>query len=163
MNTLYKKYSKLTKDELNGHLIESCKNGDLDAVKYLLTSPDLSMHADIFCQDYYCLINAAWNNHVDVVKYLLTSPDLQYKANIHASEDRTFRSSLNHERKDLMMFLIHDMHIQKTGHIKKALKVLEPEDKEIILKMFKTRDFSKKLNKELDLSLTTNDRKKLKI
>jgi elongation factor P--beta-lysine ligase len=163
MNKFYKKYSHLSKDELNGNLIASCKNGDLDAVKYLLTSPELKLHADIFCQDYYCLITAAWSNHFEIVKYLLTSPDLTYKANIHANEDRVFKVSLSHENKDLMMFLIHDMNIQKTKHIKKALKYLDPKDKETILKNFKTRDFSKQLNAELDLSLMSNNNKKLKI
>ncbi len=161
MNKFYKKYSKLNQDELNGNLIESCRKGELEAVKYLLTSPELKTHADIFCQDYYCLITAAICNHLNIVKYLLTSPDLKYKANVHANEDRVFIASLNHENKDLMMFLVQDMNIQKTKNIKAALK--NSESKEIILKMFKTKTLAEKLNKELDLPIISNNNKKLKL
>jgi hypothetical protein len=41
--------SYIEQDNLDKSLIEACKVGDLAKVKYLLTSDELSQHADISC------------------------------------------------------------------------------------------------------------------
>ena len=40
-------YKTLTQKQLNEVFIDSCQEGHLEVVKYLLTSPDLKEHADI--------------------------------------------------------------------------------------------------------------------
>mgnify|MGYP003415881926 CR=1 FL=1 len=72
-------------ENINKELIEACKNGDLDKVRYVLTSPELSVHADIHASvseesddnDFIKhlaeepLFQAAKNGHLSIVKYLL--------------------------------------------------------------------------------------------
>ena len=48
---LKEKYKKLNQEELNKQFIDGCKNDNLDIVQYLLTSPELTEHADIHAAD----------------------------------------------------------------------------------------------------------------
>ena len=48
---LKEKYKKLNQEELNDQFINACKNDNLDIVKYLLTSSELTEHADIHAAD----------------------------------------------------------------------------------------------------------------
>ena len=47
------KYKTLTPKQLNKVFIDSCENGYLEVVKYLLTSPDLKEHANIHADNDY--------------------------------------------------------------------------------------------------------------
>lgn len=73
-------------EELNYKLMLACKSGDLEHVKYLLTSSELDIHASINIDDDTKrdspLAEACWCGHLDVVEYLLTSSDLEEKADI---------------------------------------------------------------------------------
>ena len=40
-------YKHMSKVELNNELLDACAKGNLDIVKYLLTSAELNEHADI--------------------------------------------------------------------------------------------------------------------
>lgn len=68
--------------------ILACSGGCLEAVEYLLTSPELEEHSDIHALDDKGLIEAASLGHLDIVQYLLTSPELKEHANIHAQKDQ---------------------------------------------------------------------------
>ena len=76
---LKEKYKKLNQEELNEQFIDACKNDDLDIVKYLLTSPELTEHADIHASNNLGFIKACFYGHLEVVKYLLTSHELKEK------------------------------------------------------------------------------------
>lgn len=75
-----KEITEFIQDELNRLFIEYCKLGDLDNIKYMLTSPNLTMRPDFSFPDTEQndgLMNAAANGHLEIVKYLLFSPDLE--------------------------------------------------------------------------------------
>jgi hypothetical protein len=86
---LYEKYKVYSPYELTNALFSLCEEGDLESVKYVLTSKELEYHANIGGFDNAALSNACENGHLDIVKYLLTSTDLKENANINAHSGRS--------------------------------------------------------------------------
>ena len=65
------KYKTLTPKQLNKVFIDSCENGYLEVVKYLLTSPDLKEHANIHANNDYGFRWACANGQLEIVKFLI--------------------------------------------------------------------------------------------
>ena len=72
---LKEKYKKLNQEELNKQFINACQNDDLDIVKYLLTSSELTEHADIHAADDVGFVCACRYSNFEIVKYLVTSAE----------------------------------------------------------------------------------------
>ena len=145
------KYKTLTQKQLNKVFIDSCENGHLEVVKYLLTSPELTEHADIHAQDDLGFRLACANGHLEIVKYLLTSADLKEHANIHAQDDLGFRWACFYGHLELVKYLILDMSIEKTKHIEDYLN--KNQDNKCVkeaIELFKIREFNQKLNANLE-------------
>ena len=111
---LKEKYKKLNQEELNEGFIWACKNDDLEIVKYLLTSPELTEHADIHARNDFGFIGACRKGQLDFVKYLLASDELTEHADIHAENDLGFRSTCYQGHLEVVKYLIIDMNIDKT-------------------------------------------------
>ena len=82
-------YQNMSQDDLNEELINACILGNLDIVKYLLTSPELTENANIHYESDFswnALRYAGEHGNLDIIKYLLTSPDLKEHANIHSKD-----------------------------------------------------------------------------
>ena len=88
---LKEKYKKLNQKELNNQFIDACAQGQLEIIKYLLTSAELTEHADIHAENDLGFRSACLEGRLELVKYLLTSPDLKEHADIHADNDYGFR------------------------------------------------------------------------
>ena len=71
------KYKTLTQKQLNEVFINSCQNGYLEVVKYLLTSPDLKEHANIHAQDDLGFRWACARGHLEVVKFLILDMSIE--------------------------------------------------------------------------------------
>lgn len=86
-----KDYSLLNQHEINAEFLEACKNGHLVIVKYLTTSPELTVHANIDCNFSEGFRWACHYGHLEVVMYLLTSPEIveagYQHADIHAENE----------------------------------------------------------------------------
>ena len=81
-----KQYKYMNKKELNAELLDACAKGHLDIAQYLLTSPELKEHANIYHQDtggWNALMVACYYGNLTIVKYLLTSSELKENVNIH--------------------------------------------------------------------------------
>ena len=103
---LKEKYKKLNQEELNKQFTNACKNDDLDIVKFLLTSPELTEHADIHALNDEGFIWACVQGHLEVVKYLLTSPELTEHADIHAKDDDGFIWACRYGHLEVVQYLL---------------------------------------------------------
>ncbi len=103
--------------QLNNAFIGACKDGDLDIVRYLLTSSELEKHADIYARDNSGFQMACLHNHLEVVRYLLTSTELKDHANIHSNEDRGFCWACNNGHLEIVRYLLTSPELQEHVNI----------------------------------------------
>lgn len=94
---LKKELEQLSQNELNTRLINLFRQQvilndpqSLEMAHYLLSSPELSHHADIHAEDDYIIKLESSVGNLDVIQYLLTSPLLKEHANHRASHDESF-------------------------------------------------------------------------
>lgn len=127
---LYEKYKDLPRDALDLKLITACYNGNMDEIRYLLTSPDLEEHADLhYANDKATMIAIAEQN-TDILKY--------------------FIFELNIERSYFIEFYMNMLLVNPNV----AKKV------EIVKEMFEKRTLNEQLNKELDSDIISQTTKK---
>lgn len=88
-------------------LVMACDSGQLEVVKYLLTSPDLKVHSQLDMDD-HALERACANGHLEVVKYLLTSPDLKEWANLNPNSNNAIYEAFKTGYFDVIKFILSD-------------------------------------------------------
>ena len=147
---LKEKYKKLNKKKLNDQFFDACRDGHLEVVKYLLTSPELKKHADIHAKDDLGFIWACRYGRLEVVKYLLTSAELTEHADIHAKDDWGFIWACENGHLEVVKCLIIDMNIDKTTYIEEYLN--ENKDNKYVqqaIELFNTRYLHHQLNENI--------------
>lgn len=82
---------KTIQELIDTHFIAMCEQGNLEQVKYWLTSPNLESHANINADNGGPIISACLKGHLSIIQFLLTSPDLIEHADIHLANDMAFR------------------------------------------------------------------------
>lgn len=143
---------------LDHSLETSCTYGYFDVVQYVLTSKELSKHANIFYDDNSPLIQACAGGHLDIVKYLLTSLDLIEHSNLHAKGDQAFKFAAKYKQYDIVKYLIVELNIPKSKEIKDYL-ISRPDTK--IEELFKLRELNKDLEKDLPMNDSKNRKNKI--
>jgi ankyrin repeat protein len=101
-----KLFKSLEQEELNDYFHNHCLRGDLEHVKYLLTSPELNTHADIHSLGEQGLRIACAEGHLDIVTYLLTSPELIEHANVQHSNNVALKCAGESNNLELIKYLI---------------------------------------------------------
>jgi ankyrin repeat protein len=109
-------YSKYTKNHINEALLNACVDGDLDKVKFLLTSPELKHNADINYNDNAALHQACEHNQLHIMQYLLTSPELKKHADIHSKDDWTLTIACNEGHFDIVKYLLTSSDLKEHSH-----------------------------------------------
>lgn len=99
-------YKNCSQEDLNNHFLGACNYGEFDKVRYLLTSSDLTKHAEINYLDGVPLSYACMNGHLDIVKYLLSSPELTHHADIHITNDHPLYCAISSGNMDIVEYLI---------------------------------------------------------
>jgi hypothetical protein len=166
------KYQNLDQYDLDECLIKACKSKDMALVKYLLTSPELSKHADINTQAHgekgLPLRNALIDKDLALAKYLLTSDELTEHADIHVGNDSAFivtflRNYNAGNYNDILEFLIFDCKINRTKDIDNFLNESKNtphhDMAEYVEKLFKIRSVNNELNNELNSENTVKQDK----
>jgi hypothetical protein len=148
--------SYIEQDNLDKSLIEACKVGDLAKVKYLLTSDELSQHADISCINNRPLFMACAWEHKNIIDYLLFSPELKKHADVHDNKDIIFNYLLESRKDNILQYLILDMNVQKNKNIERALKNFPNPN---VKNWFKVREWNKEVIDGLE---PTNNNEKVK-
>jgi hypothetical protein len=114
---LYKEYSQLNQFKINTAFTEACGNGELDKVRFLLTSNRLSFHADIHYFNDMGFVSACLYRKFNIVKYLLTSSELKENANINAQDDFAIRGLCNYSDVDIIKYLLTSSELKTHSNI----------------------------------------------
>lgn len=187
MNTLYKIYKDKSQKGLDLSLTEACKEGDLEVVRFLLTSPDLMFNADINESNNDPIFTACDYENMEIVEYLLNSDELNVHAdkyfalNYCCNEDKVeilehlllksnldidlnknnsqaFSIALAKNSDKVLKFFIFDLNLKRTDRIEELLNEYKREN---IKSWFELREVNKELSKELNSNSTSS--KKLKV
>ncbi len=145
---LYNKYKRMTTKELNNALEAVCVSGDLNEVKYLLTSSDLKSHANPTIHSNSPLFMACREGHLHIVKYLLSSSELKKHADIYSDHNRCFKTICAFGRLDIAEYLIFEFGIEKNKEIDNILQIKKDSCSKAILNMFEVRELNNPLNEE---------------
>lgn len=94
-----------------------CAKDRLDSVKFLLTSPDLSKHANINYNNFGPLKYACKKNNWKIIEYLVASPELKEKAFIH----RTLWSEIDSNNINLIKYLLNNV---SNPYLSEALEIV---------------------------------------
>lgn len=106
MNYLYDLFDGCDIWLLNDYYIQACEDGELDKVKYLLTSPNLTENVSVSYKSDQALRNACKHGHLDIVKYLLTSPELEKHPSVHHDDDTPFILACYSGNLELVRYLL---------------------------------------------------------
>lgn len=96
---------------LNEGFRQACAEGRLEVVRYLLTAPELTAHADIHHQDDLGLREACLFGHLPVMRYLLESPELADHANVHAFMDNVLVTACWKGYIDIVCYLLTSLRV----------------------------------------------------
>jgi ankyrin repeat protein len=187
MKKLYNLYKDKSQNGLNYSLSEACREGDLEAVKFLLTSDDLMFNAQINCENNDPLFQACDYDRMEIIKYLLTSDELKNHADkyfalklcceedkieilefllknsaldidIHIDNSILFELALSNKSNNVLNYLIFNENIERTSRINDLVNKYKNDQ---VKNWFDLREVNKELNKDLvNNHLTT---KKLKV
>ena len=71
-------YLRMSQDDLNQEYCDACFRGDLEQLKYVLHSPELTKHGDIYYDDGDCFYWAYEKKHIEIVDYLLFEANYKF-------------------------------------------------------------------------------------
>lgn len=78
----YRYLKDANQEELNNVLPHMVYGNNIDGVRYVLTSPELSIHADIYYNSCLALHHAITQQYMDILDYLLQSSELNNHADL---------------------------------------------------------------------------------
>lgn len=145
--------------EMDDWFIDACGEGNLDTVKYLLTSKELSVHANIHARHDDGLIAACAGGYLPLVRFLLTSSQLRERANLHAKDDDAFIWACKIDNPDLLVFFLYECNFQLKPNVLAKLneKIGDPKKIDNVFKLVARRDLYRKLNNAMkDKDTKTN-------
>lgn len=102
----------LSQSGLIYHLAQACYYGDLDEVRYFLTSSELKEKANInYYQQYHGTVDdplsmAAMGGHLHIIEYLLTSSELKEHANIGFHNCKVVKFAIMRNHVDIINFCL---------------------------------------------------------
>ncbi len=97
---------KLIINNIDQKFIAACRKNNLNEVKYLLTSPQLLIKADIHTEMNLALFIASCSNYVELAEYLLVSPELEKHIDIDVSNGHTLYMACCHGNLEMTKFLL---------------------------------------------------------
>lgn len=111
--------------KLELEFFESCKNGNIEMVKYFLNDRGVNINANDFNGGSSGLRLASSNNHIEVVKYLLESEELKKHADFKLKDKfglyPAFRVACSNNHKEVVQYFIDNYTINEEN-IKKAVR-----------------------------------------
>lgn len=142
-------------------LTYACLYNHLDIVQYLLSSQDLTHHANInktCTQGRTPLMYACSNGYLDIVKYLTSSPELKEVANLYHKRNRlnALMCALVKSHYEVARYLIVEKNMIVDNETMSFLIEKKYDD---IVEIIKTRDLYFKIDSELTSNKSMKKRK----
>ena len=108
----------MNQEQLRSYLMESTYSGNLEVVRYLLTSPYLEelhhtnsqVHNDVF-------LGACFNGQLTIVRYLLTSPELNKHVDIHAYNECALTHCYENTQLEVFKYLLTSPELKEHANI----------------------------------------------
>lgn len=132
-----KKIQSGTLEEIYTVYNTACSYGDLDVVKYILTSNDVPFKLDPRGEDAECdgFLHAIDNNHLNIIEFLTTSELLEQHIDIDVFDNHLFISACGDNYLDIVKFSLTspkltkhaDIHAREDAGFFQALKNLSDE------------------------------------
>lgn len=82
MSNLYEEFKDLSKRKINEAFITACQVGELEKIKYLLTSSELKENANFKYKQNLAFKVAFGQQHIDILQYFLASPEMRKSINV---------------------------------------------------------------------------------
>lgn len=117
MKNYYNKYKDMPLETLEYEVLQACEDGDLNALKYLLTSKELSINPSPQCCSDTGLHNACEKGYLEIVKYLLTSPELKEHADIHSSDDWALQGACEYNHLEIIKYLLTSTELKEHANM----------------------------------------------
>lgn len=102
-----------TKKEIKEDFFKSCKEGDIEKMKYYISSPSISFNVDIFSEHSKGLSLACEYGHLDIVRYLVSNPELRKKCSIFSNSNRCLEISCMNGHVDIVQYLLTSDELDK--------------------------------------------------
>lgn len=148
-------------NKIDSRFIVACQKGEIENIKYCLTSPKLKKHANINVLKDDGFRYACYFGHLDVVKYLLSSQDLKVHANIDARDNSGLFVACSEGHLNIIRYLLFDINLKIDSALDIKFKTeLDHEKYEIFKDLLNKRDLFFKLNESL---ISRNKNVKIKI
>lgn len=116
-------FKSISQKELDAKLIEFCHVGDLDKVRYLLTSPELTIHANVHALGDTPFYKAMNNKNYEIIEYFIFELNIQKDSSI-----KSYLNIFSKKEEELVdkMFQARDLAIslnQKSTVGSKTIKI----------------------------------------
>lgn len=132
--------------------IESIFNSRI--IRKCITTPNLENHA---------LNSAASRTNLEVINFLICEPRFKENLNLNINDDILFKKLFLANQKDMLEYLINDLNIPFTNHIKNLLINSHPDKKpQFYGKLFEMRNLKNDLEAVPDVNLG-KPKKRIKI
>lgn len=115
-------YRTMHLDDVNHHFSSACIKGDLELVRFLLTSNELKNNADIHYMSDISFYWACGHGHLAIVKYLLHSPELRENVDMNCDNNNPFKNACLSKENNIIDYFIFDLNITRTDDIDDYLK-----------------------------------------
>jgi hypothetical protein len=81
-NELIEKFKSCNKEQLDYELMNYCQEGNLEVVKYLMSSPDLKEKPNMYAENDFAFKRALMGEHLDIVQYFIIECNYEKKETI---------------------------------------------------------------------------------
>lgn len=111
------KWNSTEQIDFNLQFIYICELNEFELVKFLLTSPELTIKPDISYNDFLCAKKAAKYGHFDIIRFFLTHPSTKDQIDIHLDNDYLLRHAALNGNMDIVKFLLTSPELNEHSNI----------------------------------------------
>ena len=162
VDTLHNQFKDLSSEELGFSLEHACLAGDLEVVKYLLTTPETKNRMSLEKDCGIALIIAAQEGNIELIRYLLTSEELEYHPDINYGNSSPIIWACMKKQKEVIEYLLFSPELKINADININLdgifgQLLSNDYTDILQKILSQQNVNKTEKIEIYLKMFPNE------